>query len=115
VLLLLQQPSGWYTLSSVLFAFALSVVLLIVNPKWLTQFVVAFLVCLLPFLIVNGLLTGAATTLPVVWYNPGEFSGWRIITIPVEDLFYNFDLLVGFVAFFNISSTRLALSQKARS
>jgi lycopene cyclase domain-containing protein len=72
---------------------------------------VSFLVCLLPFLIVNGLLTGAATTLPVVWYNPAEFSGWRIITIPVEDLFYNFDLLVGFVAFFNLGNKRLALSK----
>jgi len=69
------------------------------------------LVCLLPFLIVNGLLTGSATTLPVVWYNPAEFSGWRIITIPVEDLFYNFDLLVGFVAFFNLGNKRLALSK----
>lgn len=111
MLLILQQPTGWYTLSSVLFAFALSVALLIVNPKWLTQFVVSFLVCLIPFLIVNGLLTGAATTLPVVWYNPAEFSGWRIITIPAEDLFYNFDLFVGFVAFFNLSSKRLTLSK----
>ncbi|MEY3049100.1 MAG: hypothetical protein RL365_1138 [Bacteroidota bacterium] len=111
VLLILQQPSGWYTLSSVLLAFALSALLLIVNPNWLTQFVVSFLVCLLPFLIVNGLLTGAATTLPVVWYNQAEFSGWRIITIPVEDLFYNFDLLVGFVAFFSLGNKRLALSK----
>ena len=110
-LLILQQPTGWYTLSSVLFAFALSILLLVFNPKWLTQFVVSFLVCLIPFLIVNGLLTGAATTLPVVWYSPVEFSGWRIITIPAEDLFYNFDLLVGFVAFFNLSSNRLALSK----
>lgn len=111
MLLILQQPTGWYTLFSVLFAFALSTVLLVFNPKWLTQFVVSFLVCLLPFLVVNGLLTGAATTLPVVWYNPAEFSGWRIITIPAEDLFYNFDLLVGFVVFFKLSSARLTLSK----
>jgi len=109
--LILKQPTGWYTLSSVLFAFALSAALLLFNPKWLTQFIVSFLVCLLPFLIVNGLLTGAATRLPVVWYHPAEFSGWRIITIPVEDLFYNFDLFAGFVAFFNLSSKRLALSK----
>lgn len=109
MLLILQQPTGWYTLSSVLFAFALSTALLILNPKWLTQFVVSFLVCLVPFLIVNGLLTGVITAEPVVWYNPAEFSGWRIITIPVEDLFYNFDLLVGFVAFFNLGNKRLAL------
>ena len=109
--LLMQQPTGWYTLSAVLLAMLLSVTLLIYNPSWLSQFVISFLVCLLPFLVVNGLLTGAATTLPVVWYNPAEFSGWRIITIPVEDLFYNFDLLVGFVVFFKLSSERLSLSK----
>jgi lycopene cyclase domain-containing protein len=107
--LLIQQPTGWYTLSAVLLAILLSITLLIYNPTWLSQFVISFLVCLLPFLVVNGLLTGAATTLPVVWYNPTEFSGWRIITIPAEDLFYNFDLLVGFVVFFKLSSTRLSL------
>jgi len=107
--LLIQQPTGWYTLSAVLLAILLSITLLIYNPTWLSQFVISFLVCLLPFLVVNGLLTGAATTLPVVWYNPAEFSGWRIITIPAEDLFYNFDLLVGFVVFFKLSSTRLSL------
>ncbi|MCF8220550.1 MAG: lycopene cyclase domain-containing protein [Cryomorphaceae bacterium] len=109
--LLMQQPTGWYTLSAVLLAMLLSVTLLIYNPSWLSQFVISFLVCLLPFLVVNGLLTGAATTLPVVWYNPAEFSGWRIITIPAEDLFYNFDLLVGFVVFFKLSSERLSLSK----
>jgi lycopene cyclase domain-containing protein len=109
--LLIQQPTGWYTLSAVLLAILLSITLLIYNPTWLSQFVISFLVCLLPFLVVNGLLTGAATTLPVVWYNPAEFSGWRIITIPAEDLFYNFDLLVGFVVFFKLSSERLSLSK----
>jgi lycopene cyclase domain-containing protein len=109
--LLIQQPTGWYTLSAVLLAILLSITLLIYNPTWLSQFVISFLVCLLPFLVVNGLLTGAATTLPVVWYNPAEFSGWRIITIPAEDLFYNFDLLVGFVVFYKLSSERLSLSK----
>jgi len=109
--LLIQQPTGWYTLSAILLAILLSITLLIYNPTWLSQFVISFLVCLLPFLVVNGLLTGAATTLPVVWYNPAEFSGWRIITIPAEDLFYNFDLLVGFVVFYKLSSERLSLSK----
>jgi len=110
--LLLLQPTGWYTLTAVGFAFALCIGLLVFNPKWLTHFLLSFIVCLLPFLVVNGLLTGAATTLPVVWYAPAEFSGWRIITIPVEDLFYNFDLFLGFVGFYQLGPLRLPLSKQ---
>ena len=41
------------------------------------------------FLVVNGILTGV----PVVLYNPDAIWGIRIITIPLEDFFYNFCLL----------------------
>jgi lycopene cyclase domain-containing protein len=48
----------------------------------------AYFVHLIPFLIINGILTGAATPSPVVWYNPNEIIGLRIITIPIEDTIY---------------------------
>lgn len=98
--LLIKNPTGWYTLTAVIFALVLMTIMAYYNPSWSSQFVWSFLLCLLPFLIVNGLLTGAATKSPVVWYRAEEFSGWRIMTIPVEDLFYNFDLFFGFVALF---------------
>jgi len=56
----------------------------------LTKFYLTFLVSLLPFLIVNGILTG----IPVVEYNPEYILGLRIITIPVEDFGYFFLLLL---------------------
>ncbi len=48
-----------------------------------------FLFSFVAFLIVNGILTG----LPVVLYNPKAILGYRVITIPVEDFFYNFSFL----------------------
>lgn len=46
-------------------------------------------VCLIPFLIVNTILTA----LPIVQYNPSAIWGPRFITIPLEDFFYNYSLL----------------------
>jgi len=105
--LLFKTPLGWYPYTAVTLSLVVAFSLVIFAPKWLSQFVVTYLICLIPFLVVNGLLTGAATENPVVWYNEQEFSGWRLITIPVEDLFYNFDLLVGFVLLFEFQRERL--------
>lgn len=41
------------------------------------------------FFIVNGVLTGV----PVVLYSPEAIWGVRLITIPLEDVFYNFSML----------------------
>lgn len=49
-----------------------------------TTFLVSYIVILLPFLLVNGLLTA----IPVVLYNDAENLGIRIYTIPFEDVFY---------------------------
>ena len=46
-------------------------------------------ICYLPFLIVNGLLTG----IPVVIYQAQQIWGIRIFNIPLEDFFYNWSLL----------------------
>jgi len=46
-------------------------------------------ICLVPFLIVNSILTA----LPVVQYNPAAIWGAHFITIPLEDFFYNYSLL----------------------
>ena len=48
----------------------------------------AYLVHLITFLVVNGVLTGAVTPEPVVFYNATEIIGLRIVTIPIEDTIY---------------------------
>ena len=70
-----------------------------VNSNFMKFFFRTYLVCFIPFTIVNGILTGSLTEKPVVWYNENEIIGWRIGTIPIEDSVYNMLLLV-LVTFF---------------
>lgn len=58
------------------------------------HFFVTFLVILVPFLIVNGILTGSLIEEEVVWYNDNETIGMRIFTIPVEDVGYAFSMIL---------------------
>jgi len=53
-------------------------------------FLIAYLIILIPFLIVNGFLT----SIPVITYNNGENLAMRIYTIPVEDIFYGMLLVM---------------------
>lgn len=69
------------------------------NVKWLSTFYFMYLVILLPFFIVNGILTGTGLDEPIVWYNNLENMGVRILTIPFEDIFYGMLLLL-----FNVSA-----------
>lgn len=98
--LIVWNPKGWYTLSACSASILICLCFLWAKPKWTTLFLLTFLVSFVPFLIVNGLLTGAATEVPVVWYSPIHHVPLRIWTIPVEDVFYNFDLLSGVVALY---------------
>lgn len=60
----------------------------------LSTFVISFLIILIPFCIVNGILTGSFIDEPVVIYNNAENLGIRLGTIPVEDIGYAFNMLI---------------------
>lgn len=66
----------------------LSIHYLFLRKEWMGYFWMAYFVHLIPFLIINGILTGIATDKPVVWYNDNENIGVRIFTIPIEDTVY---------------------------
>ena len=59
-----------------------------------------YLFALIPFVIVNGFLTGSYTAEPIVSYNANHILGTRIINIPIEDTIYCFEILVTVVAFY---------------
>lgn len=56
----------------------------------LTKFFLTYLISLIPFLIIDGVLT----SLPVIEYHPDHIIGLRIINIPVENVGYFFLLLL---------------------
>jgi lycopene cyclase domain-containing protein len=75
--------------------FSTGVVLLIhafiLKKKYFANFLITYLIHLIPFFIVNGVLT----YLPVVWYNHAENMGIRIGSIPLDDIVYSMLLLLG--------------------
>lgn len=61
---------------------------------YLSRFLLAYLVSLIPFLLVNGILTGSMINEQVVWYNSKHIFNLRIFTIPIEDTIYNLFMLL---------------------
>lgn len=77
-------------------ALALFILILkyVLKVNWLHKFYFTYLILLIPFLIVNGLLTGTGIEEEVVWYNNNHNLGIRMLTIPVEDIFYGMFLIM---------------------
>lgn len=53
-----------------------------------------FLVILVPFVLVNGILTGSFIEGEIVWYLNDENLGLRFLTIPLEDFAYAFSMIL---------------------
>ena len=91
---ILACPGRSYTLVY----FTLMIIVLftstIMKDRLLNRFYISFLVILIPFIIVNGILTGSLIEGEVVWYDPAEITGLKLATIPVEDFAYGFSLIL---------------------
>lgn len=72
--------------------FVLTGLFLLLIQRKRVQLIVAiyrtYVVSLIPFFIVNGILTGALTEEPIVIYNDLQNTMIRIVTIPIEDFIY---------------------------
>jgi lycopene cyclase domain-containing protein len=84
----------WYTFVNALFFVLVYSFALCYQTHLLKMFLPSFVAILIPFFMVNGILTGSLLEEPVVWYDNDENLGMRIGTVPVEDLFYAFSMLM---------------------
>tara|TARA_B100000809_G_scaffold86972_2_gene85475 strand:- start:10767 stop:11471 length:705 start_codon:yes stop_codon:yes gene_type:complete len=64
------------------------------KPIWLSRLYTSLIILIIPFLMVNGILTGTGLESSIIWHNENEIIGLRILTIPIEDFFYGFLLIL---------------------
>jgi lycopene cyclase domain-containing protein len=88
--LLLAGFGNLYTTTVTVLVILLLILLEIVKPDNKGIFYMCYVIILIPFTIINGVLTGYATEQPVVWYNNAENLSTRFFTIPIEDFLYYF-------------------------
>lgn len=107
LVLVVNFRNQWYT-SITAFLTLFGLLWTMKNYKaWSADLWLAFFVLLPPFIISNGVLTGLdfreypflhndASIIrdQIVWYHPGHNTGWRIFSMPADDLVYGF-LLIG--------------------
>lgn len=98
--LALVNYDKWYTLVNFSLAIPLTWLVYKYNPQLLQHFLLTFLVMLIPFFIVNGILTGSWIDNQVVWYNDAENLGIRMGTIPIEDSIYAYSMILMNLFFF---------------
>lgn len=106
----------WYT-STTFLSLAIYLIFLqfVKKESFLGRFYFAYLFILIPFFIVNGILTGSGIEEPVVWYNDDENLGVRIATIPIEDAFYGMLLILMNVSIFEWLQRKTLIRQQAIS
>ncbi|OUR92394.1 lycopene cyclase [Flavobacteriales bacterium 34_180_T64] len=84
----------WYTIVDFLYAIILLLLVRLYNHNLLESYYPTFLVLLIPFFIVNEVLTGSWLAQEIVWYNHMENLDFRLGTIPFEDSIYAFSLIL---------------------
>ncbi len=94
VLVAVSNYSKWYTFVNFIVATLVLVIGFLIHKQILQSYFITFLVMLIPFFIVNGILTGSFINGEVVWYNNHENLGLRLFTIPIEDSVYAFSLIL---------------------
>ncbi|MFD1000844.1 lycopene cyclase domain-containing protein [Ohtaekwangia kribbensis] len=90
----------------VLLGLLLAYQMLKLRPRYMGRFYFAYGFTLIPFFLINGILTGSFIESEVVWYNNDENLGIRIGTIPFEDTFYGMLMILSNVIIFEYLQDR---------
>ena len=72
----------------------------IAKKEWIGRASFVYLILMPGFFAVNGILTGSLIPSPVVNYNPDDFLGIRMGTIPIEDAVYGYSQFLLNIYFF---------------
>ncbi|GAA4897322.1 hypothetical protein GCM10023311_22650 [Flaviramulus aquimarinus] len=105
-ILAFSNYNKWY--SFINFSLGALLITIAINNsiELLANFYITFLVMLIPFFIVNGVLTGSFIENEVVWYNNLENLNIRLFTIPIEDTVYAFSLILLNLFIMNLLETK---------
>jgi len=96
-----------YTLVTSLITIATLIYLhFIARVNWISKASLVFTLLMLGFFPVNGMLTGTGLESPIVNYNPANFLGIRILTIPIEDAVYGYSQFLLNLYFFKLFSKK---------
>jgi lycopene cyclase domain-containing protein len=79
-----------YTTTVSVLVIIFTLIMIKLNPPDRGIFYLSYVIILIPFCIINGILTGYFTPEPIVWYNNAENLDIRFLTIPIEDYLYYF-------------------------
>lgn len=88
---------------------------LIAHSEWIGKASLVYLILMLGFFPVNGVLTGSFLESAVVNYNPNEFLGIRMFTIPIEDAVYGYTQFLLVIYFFKRFQKKDATSGNNRN
>ncbi|UKB81051.1 lycopene cyclase domain-containing protein [Chryseobacterium sp. MEBOG07] len=72
----------------------------VAKKEWIGRASFVYFILMPGFFAVNGILTGSVIPSPVVNYNPDDFMGIRMTTIPVEDAVYGYSQFLLNIYFF---------------
>ena len=110
LILSIYNVTKWYTFINFLLATILIAIVIKKNNHLLSHFYLTFLVMLIPFFLVNGILTGSFIVDEVVWYNNLEHLNIRLFTIPIEDTVYAFTLILLNLFIMNLLESKRGLT-----
>jgi lycopene cyclase domain-containing protein len=74
----------------------------VAKVEWIGKASLVFSILMLGFFPVNGVLTGTGLESPIVNYNPNDFLGIRMLTIPIEDAVYGYSQFLLNIYFFKL-------------
>ncbi len=114
IVLLFLFSNQWYTFSTFALLLLLLIYIHLKKIAWFPQFITSYGILLIPFTIVNGILTGTGIEQEVVWYDPKHHLGIRYLSIPIVDVFYGLCLILMNVGLLNISRRHSILKNRTK-